>query len=225
MVGQSNDDLVIKIASLEKAVSQHTTTLDDVLVKKVAKLQTEVVKKMVGQSNDVLVTEMNSTTKKIAEIEQSLQNIDKLGTELKHLVNKVTQVETQTVLVTGDAKLIKKLEKRIQEVAKEAKTTDDRVTKVVKTMVGQSNDQTVEGVRTELKHLVDQVTQVETDTDINTYMLHAITCAVQLTQTHPLVNEVNQQFYHLSDYISRREEVILKDHPDHWDKALDIFME
>ena len=98
---------------------------------------------------------MNSTTKKIAEIEQSLQNIDKLGTELKHLVNKVTQVETQTVLVTGDAKLIKKLEKRGQEVAKEAKTTDDRVTKVVQTMVGQSNDQTVEGVRTELKHLVD----------------------------------------------------------------------
>ena len=59
MVGQSNDDLVTKIASLEKAVSQHTTTLEDDLVKKVAKLETEVAKKMVGQSNDILVTEMN----------------------------------------------------------------------------------------------------------------------------------------------------------------------
>ena len=157
MVGQSNEIASInsKIASLEKAVSQHTTTLDDVLVKKVAKLWTEVVKKMVGQSNDVLVTEMNSTTKKIAEIEQSLQNIDKLSTELKHLVDKVTQVKNTS--------------------------------------------------------------------DSNNYMLLAVNHAVYLTQRHPLHNKFKQQFKCLSNSISRSEEVILKEHPDHFEKANRIF--
>ena len=89
MVVQSNS----KIASLEKVVTQHTTTLDHDLVGKVNKLETEVAKKLVGQSNDTLATKMNSTNKKIAEIEQSIQNTDKLSTELKHLGDKVTQVK------------------------------------------------------------------------------------------------------------------------------------
>ena len=95
MVVQSNEIASInsKIASLEKVVTQHTTTLDHDLVGKVNKLETEVAKKLVGQSNGTLATKMNSTNKKIAEIEQSIQNTDKLSTELKHLGDKVTQVK------------------------------------------------------------------------------------------------------------------------------------
>ena len=74
-VGQNNEIASInsKVTSLEKVVNQHTTTLDHDLVKKVAKLETEVAKKT---SNDAFITQMNSANKKIHKIEQSLQNIE-----------------------------------------------------------------------------------------------------------------------------------------------------
>ena len=58
--------------------------------------------------------------------------------------------------------------------------------------------------------------------DSNTYMLQGITFSVNQTQYHPDYKKFKQQFQNLSYIISKREERILKKHPDHWD-ALDIF--
>ena len=70
-----------KVATLEKAVLQHTTTLD------------HVAKKINHQTNETLATDTNSIKKKIAEIEQNLQGIDKLGTEFKHLDARVRDLK------------------------------------------------------------------------------------------------------------------------------------
>ena len=114
MVGQKNEIASInsKVASLEKVVLQHTTTLDHDLVNKVNKLETEVAKKINHQSNDTLVTQINSINRRITEIEQNLQDIDKLGTEFKHLDDKVTQLkntsDSNTFMLHGIMRLINK---------------------------------------------------------------------------------------------------------------------
>ena len=97
-VAQNNEIASIssKVTAMGKVVTQHTTTLEHDLVVKVNKLEKEVAKK----NNDSSANDTKSIIKKITEIEENLQGIDKLGTEFKHLGDMVTQLKNTSICNT-----------------------------------------------------------------------------------------------------------------------------
>ena len=94
-VAQNNEIASIssKVTALGKVVTQHTTTLEHDLVVKVNKLQKEVAKKINSECNDTPATDTNSIKKKITDIEENLQAMDKLGKQFKHLDDRVIQLK------------------------------------------------------------------------------------------------------------------------------------
>ena len=85
-----------KVTALGKVVTQHTTTLEHDLVVKVNKLQKEVATKINSECNDTPATDTNSIKKKITDIEENLQAMDKLGKQFKHLDDKVIQLRNNS---------------------------------------------------------------------------------------------------------------------------------
>ena len=69
---------------------------------KVNKLETDFAKKINHQSIDTVITEMNSTTKRIAKIEQDLQKIGNQQTELTDsLQNQITKIDHKLIFTTS----------------------------------------------------------------------------------------------------------------------------
>ena len=79
--------------------------------------------------------------------------------------------------------------------------------------------QAVEGLGTQLKHLVDKIIQVETTTDINTYILHKVTMGVQNTQW----TKQKHIFKGLNDYTEKFWCRVKNKHPLYFEKATRIF--
>ena len=144
---------------------------------RVAKLETEI--------NDDLVTKMASVTKDLANSNQKIINLEK--TVSQH----ATTLDNDKMTPGSNDVIINEIASIYRKVGKLEENKQQIETRI----------QTVEGLGTELKHLVDKVTQVETTTDINTLMLSAVVYGVYLTQ----YSKQKSIFKELNYYIQTRK--------------------
>ena len=101
-----NDNLVKKISNLEKEIAKKINTVTkEEMENKFAGIAKEVggvptLEKSVSKLEEEVANDTKSIIKKITEIEENLQGIDKLGTEFKHLGDMVTQLKNTSICNT-----------------------------------------------------------------------------------------------------------------------------
>ena len=185
-------------------------------------LQQEMTNRIITQNTLQQKVEGDIQTLK-SDIEENAKIIPKISTFEQNFANqelndqkinkKISKLEA--VLVAGDYKI----------------NNEDIINlkaEIDKKMVGKLEEnkqqietrmQAMEGLGTQLKHLVDKITQVETTTDINTYILHKVTMEVQNTQW----SKQKHIFKGLNDYIEKLRCRVKNKHPLYFEKATRIF--
>ena len=139
------------------------------------------------------------------------ERVAKLETDINDdLVQKISKLEA--VLVAGEDKInnedIINLRAEIDKKLKKPEENNQQI---------ETRIQTVEGLGKQLKHLVDKVTQVETTTDINTYMLDTVIQGVENSEYS------KQKFKELKEYIMMCYNLISYKYPGHWLKVFRMY--